>query len=117
MLTTGGAPACAVLCAVTPAVACCLQALFCQVPPQNVLTMHDVSNIWRVPLLMQSQDAHGTILNVLGLSQYSKQLDMHQWKVQIADRWAHAAAAQAAGLVGKHTPDASARVRRDGCSR
>lgn len=66
--------------------ACFLQALFCQVAPQNVLTMHDVSNIWRVPLLMQSQDAHGTILGVLGLSQYSKQLDMHQWKVQIADR-------------------------------
>jgi hypothetical protein len=32
-----------------------LQALFCQVPAENVLTMHDVSNIWRVPLLMQSQ--------------------------------------------------------------
>ena len=26
----------------------CLQALFCQVQPQNVLTMHDVSNIWQV---------------------------------------------------------------------
>ena len=25
-----------------------LQALFCQVQPQNVLTMHDVSNIWQV---------------------------------------------------------------------
>lgn len=52
--------------------------------------MHDVSNIWRVPLLMQSQDAHKTILQVLGLPQYSKQLDMHQWKVQIADRCAGA---------------------------
>lgn len=69
---------------------CCrcavLQALFCQVPPKSVLTMHDVSNIWRVPLLMQSQDAHGTILGVLGLTQYRQHLDMHQWKVQIADR-------------------------------
>jgi len=35
-----------------------LQALFCQVPPEHVLTMHDVSNIWRVPLLMQSQNVH-----------------------------------------------------------
>jgi CTP synthase len=51
-----------------------------------VLTMHDVSNIWRVPLLMQSQDAHKTILSVLGLQHYSQHLDMHQWKVQIADR-------------------------------
>jgi CTP synthase len=48
--------------------------------------MHDVSNIWRVPLLMQSQDAHGTILGVLGLTPYRQHLDMHQWKVQIADR-------------------------------
>lgn len=48
--------------------------------------MHDVSNIWRVPLLMQSQEAHSTILSVLGLEQYSKLLDMHQWKIQIADR-------------------------------
>jgi CTP synthase len=72
---------------------CCvlLQALFCQVPPQNVLTMHDVSNIWRVPLLMQSQDAHSTILSVLGLQHYAQHLDMHQWKVQIADRCVGAA--------------------------
>ena len=73
------------------------QALFCQVPPSSVLTMHDVSNIWRVPLLMQSQSAHQTILQVLGLDQqYAKLLDMHQRKLQIADRWGlwqHAGAA------------------------
>jgi CTP synthase (UTP-ammonia lyase) len=37
------------------------QALFTQVEPQCVLTMHDVSNIWRVPGLMESQGAHHTI--------------------------------------------------------
>lgn len=37
------------------------QALFCQVPTESVLTMHDVSNIWRVPLLMESQGAHHMI--------------------------------------------------------
>lgn len=63
-----------------------VQALFCQVPPENVLTMHDVSNIWRVPLLMQSQNAHKTILRVLGLSGHADKLDMHAWKTQIADR-------------------------------
>jgi CTP synthase (UTP-ammonia lyase) len=29
----------------------CVQALFCQVPPHHVLTLHDVSNIWQVCLL------------------------------------------------------------------
>ena len=33
-----------------------LQALFCQVPIESVLTMHDVSNIWRVPLLLQARN-------------------------------------------------------------
>lgn len=61
-------------------------ALFCQVPPASVLTMHDVSNIWRVPLLMQSQDAHATILSTLGLGHCAGRLDMHAWKTQIADR-------------------------------
>jgi CTP synthase len=56
------------------------------VPASSVLTMHDVSNIWRVPLLMQSQGAHATILRCLGLEQCAARLDMHQWKIQIADR-------------------------------
>ena len=38
-------------CAVCPP----LQAAFCHVPADQVLTMHDVSNIWRVPLMMQAQ--------------------------------------------------------------
>lgn len=37
------------------------QAQFCHVPKQHVLTMHDVSNIWRVPLIMESQSAHHVI--------------------------------------------------------
>ncbi|GFH33691.1 UTP--ammonia ligase, partial [Haematococcus lacustris] len=36
-------------------------ALFCQVPTEHVLTMHDVTNIWRVPLLLESQQAHHII--------------------------------------------------------
>ena len=43
-------------------------ALFCQVPASHVLTMHDVKNIWRVPLLLQSQGAHEAICACLGLA-------------------------------------------------
>jgi hypothetical protein len=32
-------------------------ALFCQVPSENVLTVHDVSNIYHVPLLLHAQGA------------------------------------------------------------
>uniref|UniRef100_A0A383WIW8 CTP synthase n=1 Tax=Tetradesmus obliquus TaxID=3088 RepID=A0A383WIW8_TETOB len=78
-------------------------ALFCQVPPENVLTMHDVSNIWRVPLLMQSQDAHKTILRVLGLSGHADKLDMHGWKTQIADRWDSLKDPVKIAMIGKYT--------------
>ena len=36
-----------------------VQAMFCHVPVNQVLTMHDVSNIWRVPLMMQAQVGDG----------------------------------------------------------
>lgn len=62
------------------------QALFCQVAPHNVLTMHDVSNIWRVPLLMAEQGAHQTICSALGL-EGADGIDLREWKADIADRW------------------------------
>ena len=62
------------------------QALFCQVPPHHVLTMHDVSNIWRVPLLMAEQDAHRTVCTALALDG-ADQIDLREWKAGIADRW------------------------------
>lgn len=64
------------------------QALFCQVPTESVLTMHDVSNIWQVPILMQSQGAHQTICKQLGLQAAAAKLDLHAWKTGVADRCA-----------------------------
>ena len=62
------------------------QALFCQVAPHDVLTMHDVSNIWQVPLLMAEQGAHTTICAALGLTG-ADAIDLRDWKNDIADRW------------------------------
>ena len=45
-----------------------LQALFCHVPVGSVLTMHDVSNIWRVPCMMEEQGAHHVVIKTLGLT-------------------------------------------------
>lgn len=64
-----------------------LQASFCHVAPEQVLTMHDVSNIWRVPLMLQDQGAHTTICSVLGLGASAPKIDMQRWKTGIADKW------------------------------
>ena len=54
--------------------------------PRDVLTMHDVSNIWRVPLLMAEQGAHVTICKALGL-EGAEAIDLREWEADIADRW------------------------------
>ncbi|KAG5631891.1 hypothetical protein H5410_003608 [Solanum commersonii] len=43
---------------------------FCHVPLDNIITLYDVSNIWRVPLLLRDQKAHEAILKVLNLKGY-----------------------------------------------
>ncbi|RLN24511.1 CTP synthase-like [Panicum miliaceum] len=40
---------------------------FCHVPAVNIVTLYDVSNIWRIPLLLRDQKAHEAILKVLNL--------------------------------------------------
>lgn len=72
--------------AAPPSCSMSLQALFCQVPMESVLTMHDVSNIWRVPLLMQEQSAQHLILKKLGLP-HAERLDLTVWRTGLADRW------------------------------
>ena len=63
-----------------------MQASFCHVAANQVLSLHDVSNIWHVPLMMQAQGAHETICNVLGLGGAAK-IDLSQWKRNLADKW------------------------------
>ncbi|KFM28906.1 CTP synthase 2 [Auxenochlorella protothecoides] len=79
-------------------------ASFCHVAPEQVLTMHDVSNIWRVPLMLQDQGAHTTICSVLGLGASAPKIDMQRWKTGIADKWDSLREAQAVKivLVGKY---------------
>ena len=63
-----------------------MQANFCQVPSSHVLTLHDVTNIWHVPLLLQAQGAHLAVCNQLGLTG-APQLSLTQWRSQLAERW------------------------------
>ncbi|GFQ00813.1 ctp synthase [Phtheirospermum japonicum] len=41
---------------------------FCHVQIENIITLYDVSNIWRVPLLLRDQKAHEAILKALNLN-------------------------------------------------
>lgn len=77
-------------------------AMFCHVPANQVLTMHDVSNIWRVPLMMQSQGAHLTICNILGLKGADR-INLSQWKLNLADKWDNLKEVVKIAMVGKYT--------------
>jgi CTP synthase len=78
------------------------QALFCHVPARQVLTLHDVSNIWRVPLIMQEQGVHATICNILRLSGADR-IDLGRWRSSIADKWDSLAEVVTIAMVGKYT--------------
>ncbi|KAM0858713.1 hypothetical protein ACQ4PT_047644 [Festuca glaucescens] len=43
---------------------------FCHVPAANIVTLYDVSNIWRIPLLLRDQKAHEAILKVLNIQRF-----------------------------------------------
>lgn len=77
-------------------------ALFCHVPPQQVLTMHDVSNIWRVPLMMQEQGAAQTICSILSLGGADK-INTREWKVGLADKYDSLVHELVIAMVGKYT--------------
>lgn len=77
-------------------------ALFCNVPDSNILSLHDVSNIWRVPLLMAEQNVHHIICSKLGLSG-ADSLDLSAWRLNIADRWDSLTDPVKIALIGKYT--------------
>lgn len=62
-------------------------AMFCHVPYANVMSLHDVTNIWHVPLLMESQGVHTTLCNLLGLHGFAEALDLKRWRSDVAYKW------------------------------
>lgn len=43
-------------------------SLFCHVPPENVIGVHDVKNTYNVPLLLASMNVHGIVMDKLKLA-------------------------------------------------
>lgn len=64
--------------------------------------MHDVTNIWRVPLIMEAQGAHTVICKYLGLSD-ANTLDLSIWRTTLADRWDSLSEVVNIAMVGKYT--------------
>ncbi|KAI9104268.1 hypothetical protein K1719_023104 [Acacia pycnantha] len=52
---------------------------FCHVPLSNIVTLHDVPNIWHIPLLLKDQKAHEAILKALNLLGLGTGPNMLEW--------------------------------------
>ncbi|EFJ26718.1 hypothetical protein SELMODRAFT_97444 [Selaginella moellendorffii] len=74
---------------------------FCHVPAGHILSIHDVSNIWHVPLLLRDQNVHLAILKKLNLSS-APQPELSEW-TQRAERSDALSIPVKIGMVGKYT--------------
>ncbi|KAL2582068.1 hypothetical protein AAZV13_15G220800 [Glycine max] len=77
-------------------------AQFCHVPLSNILTLHDVPNIWHIPLLLKDQKAHEAILKALNLLGVAAEPNLKEWtsRTKVYDR-CHEIVRIA--MVGKYT--------------
>uniref|UniRef100_A0A0D9V3M7 CTP synthase n=3 Tax=Leersia perrieri TaxID=77586 RepID=A0A0D9V3M7_9ORYZ len=78
---------------------------FCHVPISNIINLHDVSNIWHIPLLLRDQRAHEAILKVLDLQFVGKvprQPKLVEW-TERASKFDKLKATVKIAMVGKYT--------------
>ncbi|KAH9646069.1 CTP synthase [Citrus sinensis] len=54
-------------------------AQFCHIPAENIVTLHDVPNIWHIPLLLRDQKAHEAILKELNLLGVARKPALELW--------------------------------------
>lgn len=63
-------------------------SMFCHVEPEQVICVHDVSSIYRVPLLLESQGVVSYLSRRLNMPIETRQRKMlTKWK-EMSDRWA-----------------------------
>jgi CTP synthase len=55
--------------------------VFCQVAPENTLSVHDVSNIYHVPLILAEQGLHRIVKKHLNLTHMAEAPDLRAWRV------------------------------------
>lgn len=80
-------------------------SLFCHVEPQQVLSIHDVSSIYRVPILLQEQGVSSHLIDRLKLAKLASPHAgniMIRWR-DLADRYDRLLKEVTIALVGKYT--------------
>jgi len=77
---------------------------FCHVPPDNVLSVHDVNNVYHVPLLLMEQGMHRIIARELKLESKMEldSPDMKGWR-ELAERMDSLTEVVRIALIGKYT--------------
>ncbi|OIV90994.1 hypothetical protein TanjilG_16954 [Lupinus angustifolius] len=74
---------------------------FCHVPINNILNIHDVPNIWHIPLLLWNQNAHHSILQQLNLLSNATPPDLRQW-TKMAEAYDNLTESVRIAMVGKY---------------
>ncbi|XP_061338416.1 uncharacterized protein LOC133285226 isoform X3 [Gastrolobium bilobum] len=74
---------------------------FCHVPVDNILNIHDVPNIWHIPLLLRSQNAYHSILQQLNLLSIATTPDLQQW-TEMAESYDNLTESVRIAMVGKY---------------
>lgn len=75
-------------------------ALFCHVPESHIIDLHDVSNIWHVPLIMREQGGLKAIFKCLEME--AREPDLAAWGAR-AHRWDALTSKATVAMVGKYT--------------
>ncbi|PPD86871.1 hypothetical protein GOBAR_DD16182 [Gossypium barbadense] len=74
---------------------------FCHVPAANILSIHDVPNIWHIPLLLRNQNAHHSILKQLDLLSIATPPDLEAW-TRMAETFDNLTDSVRIAMVGKY---------------
>ena len=77
-------------------------ALFCHVPPSHILSAHDVSNLYRVPLLLEEQNTTAMVAEKLGLEMTDNRPQLDAWR-EMADHVDSLENEVTIAMVGKYT--------------
>nr|CAB3466148.1 unnamed protein product [Digitaria exilis] len=75
---------------------------FCHVPVENILNIHDVPNLWHVPLILRNQKAHEAIIKQLNLAGSAGQPELRDW-TEMAESYDNLKNSVKIALVGKYT--------------
>ncbi|ONM33380.1 CTP synthase family protein [Zea mays] len=78
---------------------------FCHVPVENILNIHDVPNLWHVPLILRNQKAHEAIIKQLNLARSAGPPELRDWTdmAESYDNLNNSVSVVKVALVGKYT--------------